>query len=271
MKKYRYITTIIVTLLTGMFFTTGCNVVLVPADEKIEPGEIETRQYDLIDFIDVDIDGAFEYEIQKADNWGIRITTGKNLFEYITVTKFGQELNIKLKESDGIKLISYSHPRPRAIITMPKLSGLDSSGAVDGSVIGFKSVEDMNISLSGACAIDLDDITAITAIIDISGASQITGSIRTDSLELEVNSASKASLEGSTDYLTVKASGASRIELQDFICQNADITLQNASRGTFNLNQTLDARVSGVSTLEYIGEPVIGILDVSGASTFRKK
>lgn len=271
MRKYRQITTIILTILICTFFTTGCNVVLVPADEKIEPGEVETRQYDFDGFINVDIDGAFEYEIQKADNWSIRITAGRNLFEFITVTETGQLLDINMREPAGIRLISYSHPRPRAIISMPELSSLDSSGATDGSVIGFESAEDMDISLNGACAVDLEDIVAVTAKMELSGASEVKGRIMVDILDLEVSSASKVELEGSADDVILNARGASRADLSDLIIHNADITLRDASHGTINLDGKLDVRLSGASKLEFFGEPEIGVLDVSGASTFKKK
>jgi hypothetical protein len=271
MRKYGRFTLFITILLISIFFTTGCNAVLVEADEEIEPGEMETRQYDFDEFIMVDIGSAFSYEIQKADNWSISITAGSNLFKHISVTESGQELDIDIS-FPGITLWgNNSYWRPRAIITMPELAGLDSSGATDGTVTGFRSDGELDISMSGASKLDLGDISVVAATMDMSGASQVTGNIQADSIELDINSASKVRLDGSADYLTVEASGASKLELQDFISQNADITLRNASRGAFNLVKTLDARVSGASTLEYTGEPAIGILDVTGASTFRKK
>jgi hypothetical protein len=138
-------------------------------------------------------------------------------------------------------------------------------------VTGFSSEGDLVISLGGASEIELNEIDAARIIMDLSGASRVTGFIQADSIEIEVSSASQIRLEGSADYLAVKAGGASTLELLDFITQNADITLRSASKGTFNLVKTLDARVNGASTLEYTGEPVIGTLDVTGASTFRKK
>ena len=271
MRKYRRFTLIIMVLLAGTFFTAGCNAVLVEADEEIEPGELETRQYDFDEFIMVDIGSAFSYEIRKADNRSVSITAGSNLFKYISVTESGQELDIDIS-IPGITLWgNKSYRRPRAIITTPELAGLDSSGATDGIISGFSSDGDLDISMSGASKVALEDISVVTATMDISGASQVTGYIQADSIELGVNSASKVRLEGSADYLTVEVGGASRLELPDFVTQNADITLRSASKGAFNLNKTLNARVSGASTLEYTGEPVIGILDVTGASTFRKK
>ncbi|HEY93524.1 MAG TPA: hypothetical protein G4O15_01115 [Dehalococcoidia bacterium] len=271
MKKYVLLLLIILILVIGTFFTAGCRVVLVPADDKIEPGEIETRQYDFDEFTGIVISGAFSYEIQKADDWSISITADSNLFEYISVTKSGQVLDMDIKIPGGTFWTNRSYPRPQAMITMPALTSLGSSGATDGAVIGFVSDMYLDISLDGACKVELTDLTASKVLIELPGASQATGYIQVGSIDIDVSSASGVHLEGSTDYLTVEASGASRVELQDFVSQNADITLRDASRGAFNINETLDAAVSGASTLEYTGEPVIGILEVTGASTFRKK
>ena len=271
MKKYGWLILIISILMAGTLMITGCRVVLVASDEEIEPGELETRQFDYDGFTKVDISSAFTYEIQKSDDWSVIITAGSNLFEYIILTKSAQELDIDMNVPGITIWGNKSYQRPKIIITMPELAGLDSSGATDGTVTGFRSEGKLDISMSEASRIDLVDISAVTATVDMSGASQITGYIQADSIELDINTASKVRLEGSTDYLTVEASGASKLELLDFLTQNADITLRNASKGAFNLNKALDARVSGASTLEYVGEPVIGILDVTGASTFRKK
>ncbi len=66
-------------------------------------------------------------------------------------------------------------------------------------------------------------------------------------------------------------SGASRFNLGGFIVNNADVTLNGASTGTVNLSGRLDANVSGASRLSYIGEPTMGTINTSGASTISKK
>lgn len=43
------------------------------------------------------------------------------------------------------------------------------------------------------------------------------------------------------------------------------------ARARINLDGRLDTEVSGASTLEYIGDPTLGDINSSGASTIRKK
>jgi hypothetical protein len=66
-------------------------------------------------------------------------------------------------------------------------------------------------------------------------------------------------------------SGASRSSLDDFTVNNANVNISGASTGTINLDGRLDANVSGASTLLYVGDPVMGTINVSGASTLSKK
>jgi hypothetical protein len=66
-------------------------------------------------------------------------------------------------------------------------------------------------------------------------------------------------------------SGASRFSLDDFTVNNANVNISGASTGTIDLDGRLDANVSGASTLLYVGDPVMGTINVSGASTLSKK
>ena len=52
-----------------------------------------------------------------------------------------------------------------------------------------------------------------------------------------------------------------------FPVHNADVKLSGASQATVNLDGRLDADLSGASHLEYIGEPTMGVMTTSGAST----
>jgi hypothetical protein len=85
-----------------------------------------------------------------------------------------------------------------------------------------------------------------------------------------LSGASRISLEGSGADLDVNASGASVVELGNFLCNDADIDLSGASRATVNASDTLSVTLSGASTLYYYGTPTLGSLTVSGGSTIHK-
>ncbi|HEY79316.1 MAG TPA: DUF2807 domain-containing protein [Dehalococcoidia bacterium] len=291
MKKLIILTVLLSVLLLATFFVSGCGVILVPKNGETEPGETETRQYDFTEFTHVDIGSAFEYEIQQADNYSISITAGSNLFDDIRVTKVGQTLDIGI-EFPGITVTMFNvAPKLQAVITMPQLQGLDSSGATQGTVTGFRSDENLDVTVSGASTVELEDITTGDCTLevsgastmnlrqlytgdtafDISGASEVTGDIAANNMQLELSGASTVRLKGLADSLSTDGSGASHLELADLEVGNANVTLSGASDATINLAGRLDADLSGASTLEYIGEPTLGLIDTTGGSKVKRK
>jgi len=212
----------------------------------IGSGNLETEEYAFTDFTEVEISSAFEFEIQQSNSYNISVTADDNIMDYVQVSQDGQTLKI------GLRTVRWFGPLTlRALVTMPQLSGLTVSGASRGDIYDFSSTEDLDITVSGASRVN-GDITAGNVEFDISGASTI-------------------QLEGSADDMIASVSGASRFNLGGFTVNNADVNFSGASSGTVNLDGRLDADLSGASRLSYIGEPTMGDLDITGASTLTKK
>jgi hypothetical protein len=212
----------------------------------IGSGNLETKEYAFTNFTAVEISSAFEFEIRQSGSYGVNVTADDNVIDFVQVSQEGQTLMIRLGTVPGLRLVTL-----RASVTMPQLQGLTVSGASRGTISDFSSTEDVNIMVSGASGVT-GDITAGNVQFDISGASTI-------------------QLEGSANDMVAIVSGASHFNLGGFTVDNANVNISGASTGTVNLTGRLDANVSGASTLFYIGDPVMGTINVSGASTLSKK
>ena len=258
MKK-AMVAVLVVVLLTSVVIA-GCEGVVTGS------GNLETRQFNFSDFTKLDISSAFEFEIVQSGSYSVSITADDNLFEHIQVSKEGETLRIGLKT-----LTSLGPVTMKAVITMPQLRGMDISGASKGSVSNFNSTENLDIEVSGASSLELVEISAGDVEFDVSGASKATGDITASNAEFDVSGASTVQLEGSASDIVADVSGASRMKLAGFTVNNADVSLSGASNGTVNLSGKLDANLSGASKLEYIGEPTMGAINTSGASTLSRK
>jgi hypothetical protein len=212
----------------------------------IGSGNLETEEYAFTNFTEVEIGSAFEFEIKQSSSYSINITADDNVLDYVQVYKDGQTLKIRLGGIPSLRLVTL-----RASVTMPQLSGLTVSGASRGTVSDFSSTEDLDIT--------------------VSGASRVTGDITAGNVEFGISGASTIQLEGSANDMVADVSGASLFKLGDFTVNNAEVNISGASTGTVNLNGRLDANISGASTLLYIGEPTMGDINTSGASTLSKK
>lgn len=212
----------------------------------IGSGNLETEQYPFGNFTRVEVSSAFEFEIKQSSSYSINVTADDNVIEHVQVSQEGQTLRIRLARVLSLRLVTL-----RVSVSMPQLHSLAVSGASRGTIAGFSSAEDLDVT--------------------VSGASRVTGDITAGDVEFNVSGASTIQLEGSADDMIAIVSGASRFSLDDFTVNDADVNISGASTGVINLDGRLDANVSGASTLLYIGDPVMGTINVSGASTLSEK
>ena len=216
-----------------LLIVSGCTGGLIGS------GNLETEEYAFTDFTEVEISSAFEFEIKQSSSYSINVTADDNVIDYVQVSKDGQTLKIGLGTVPPLGPVTL-----RASVTMPQLHGLTASGASHGTVSDFSSTEDLDIT--------------------VSGASRVTGDITAGNAEFDIDGASTIQLEGSANDMVASVDGGSHFNLDDF-------TVNNASSGTINLNGRLDADLSGASTLWYIGEPTMGIINITGSSILSEK
>lgn len=224
----------------------------IPFNQVVGSGNLETRTEDQTDFTKVTVAQAFNVEITQSSSYLVRLTLDDNLFQHLEVLKTGETLTIRLQS--GFSYTS-TFGRPltlQAEITMPDLEEVQLSGATVASVDGF-------------------DVSH-PFVAGISGASRLQGTYTTTGdVAFAVSGASSVELTGAGGDLTADVSGASRLELSNFAVHGATVTMSGASQGTVNLDGRLDATVSGVSTLLYLGNPTLGDINTSSTSTVAPK
>lgn len=259
MKKIIF-TLLLISLILLIPILAGC--VVVSLSEKAGP--ITTQYYDYTDFTGIDVGHAFEVTVTQSDNYSISITAGENAFEHLDIHKDGSTLVIGVDTWAINWFVS-----PKLTVTMPVLTGLELSGASKCTACGFRSSSDMSVHLSGASELDLDMETG-DFFTELSGASKLTGRLIAASSDIELSGASYVSLTGSGGDIRIDGSGASHVDLLDFPVANAYIDFSGASRATLNVNGVLNVSLSGASSLEYTGSPLMGEMDISEASSINR-
>jgi Putative auto-transporter adhesin, head GIN domain len=105
---------------------------------------------------------------------------------------------------------------------------------------------------------------------DVSGASQLdVDGLSGRDFTMTVSGASRFTASGSIDSLDVDVSGASRAQTPSLAARAARARVTGASSALIRAVDTLTATVSGVSILEYLGDPSL-IATVSDTSTVRR-
>jgi hypothetical protein len=255
---------ILVVVLTSVFTLNGC----IRRDISENNGPITTQSYDNTGFTGVDIGSALKFEITAGDSYNVTITAGKNLFERIKVEQTGNMLKIS---TEGWNIgWWWGHITPKVSITMPGLQKLYVSGASDGTVSGFISDEDFTLKVSGASRLDID-MTAGAFKAEISGASNVNGRLTAVSSGISISGASDLNITGSGGNIQLEGSGASTASLRYFEVNDAEIVFSGASNGSITVSGILDVTLSGASSLNYYGNPVLGNTNITGASDLKHK
>lgn len=208
-------------------------------------GNLITLEEDFKDFTIVKTGFAFESVIVRDSEFSIRITIDDNLEEYLNVYKLNNTLYVRMEDNN------YQDVELKVEITMPDIEKIDLSGASACTLTGFNLTHDIELLLSGA--------------------STLNGNLNTQNINIELSGASNVLLSGNGTNLLVDGSGASVIDLGAFkLSENANVILSGASVSTVNLNGTLTAELSGASVLKYYGEPTLGTITLTGASTIQQ-
>jgi len=211
------------------------------------PGNLKTETKEFSNFTALEVGSAFEVTVTKSDTYSVKITAGERIFDRIQVTQTGETLKIAVEP--GIIL---GTANMKAEITMPVLDRIDFSGATYGVADGFNSTEKFVVRLSGASALGITNLNVGDVDAELSGASHLTA-------------------VGSGNDLAAEVSGASNLDLTNFHVNDANVVVSGASHAIVNLDGRLDVEATGASSLEYIGDPQLGNINTSGASTVNKK
>lgn len=196
------------------------------------------------DFEQIEIAGGFEVTLAPLSTGNLTIEVDENLLRYIKVAVNEGTLTVdsdrRLDSEEGVKLF----------IPVKHLSLLVSSGASEIISDGPIRSESLAIELSGAGSLELI-LESKNVSIDLSGASMVR-------------------LEGLAQMLTVDMSGAGSLDAARLITEACSVQISGVGKALVHATESLEASVSGLGKVEYLGDPKSVKGDVSGVGDVSK-
>lgn len=126
------------------------------------------------------------------------------------------------------------------------------------------------LAVSGACNVSfVDAITSDRLFVSISGASDIKGPVKVNSLKVGASGASNISLSGTAKETDFNISGACSIKSLDLVTDNCAVVASGASSIRLTINQSLKSNISGASDIRYKGTVSRFDTKSSGASSIK--
>lgn len=221
----------------SLFF--ACN-----SNEKVTEGNgtIVEEERKLENFSSIVVEGGYNIELEQGEP-SILIKTDENLIPLIQAEVKRNTLRLSnsesLKGSDGITIR----------IRYPELEKLEIGGAAKVSNAGTIGAKDLEIAVKGAALVDLE--------------------VEARKLELDLDGASSVSFKGTARQLEADLSGAGNLEAYELRVRDAVVKLSGIGNAEVYVTDNLQAKVSGVGSIRYKGDPQNIQRDVSGVGSIK--
>jgi hypothetical protein len=245
-KNQLFIIVMVLILTLGAF--SGCIQTEEQGDHDnkiIGSGIITTINKDFTDFTMIHLDSVFDATIIRTDNYRVVLRIDDNIEEYLIVEKIDDTLKINL-QPDKI----YSKITNEVTITLPDIEALIVDGVSKANLSGFKFLHDMEF--------------------DIKGVSMLNANIDTGHIDLQVDGTSTILLSGNGTTADISVNSASTVDLSNFKTTNTTVNIDGTSTVILNINGTLNGSVKGVSTLYYLGNPILENINSDELSSIEK-
>lgn len=197
----------------------------------------------------IKVSGGIDLYLSQFETESIAVSASEDKYkEHIKTVVENNTLKIYY---DGDKLWNSGNKKLKAYVSFKTLERLQASGASDVQVAGTISVPSL--------------------ALEMSGASDFKGAVKTNELKLELSGASDATVSGVTNSVSIRSSGASDFKGYDLVADVCSAKASGASDIRITVNKELSADASGASDISFKGSGVIRDQRSSGASSIGKK
>ncbi len=207
--------------------------------QKVGSGNIVKQERHIGEFNAVKIGGAQEAYLMQGDQYIVVIETNENLLDDISVVIQNNMLSFEYKNIKKYDVMKF-------YITAPNYKKLTISGASD--VFSTDTLRGDNIR------------------INTSGASDAKLSLEYASVVSKVSGASELTLKGTATSHVIDASGASEVNAKSLLTESTSINASGASECFVEAKSSLTYKVSGASSVKYVGKPQTLIIQNSSGS-----
>lgn len=210
-------------------------------------GNIVSRTLDVDGFTAIATGWGSELTVRQGDDYRVELRADDNIMEILRVELRDEQLRFDFPPGER----TIRNATIEIDIVMPMLERLDLSGGSGAEV-----------------AMDLRDGSFRA---DLSGGSELTGTLGAERVRLEGSGGSRFRLQGRTSVVEADGSGAARFYLFDFPTTRVDADLSGGSVLEADVSEELRVDASGGSTVRYEGSPARVRAQASGGSTVRER
>ncbi|HEY0679357.1 MAG TPA: head GIN domain-containing protein [Chitinophagaceae bacterium] len=233
-----------------LFLVAVIGVAAVHAQKTINDPNAEVRN--VSGFHAIKVSHAIDLYLSQSATETVAVSAAEEKYrDRIRTTVEDGVLKIWFDNDNNWKMWNTNNKKLKAYVSFKEIDKLIATGASDVMVDG--------------------SIKANSLTIELSGASDFKGQVSAGNLVFDQSGASDATVTGQASTLKIGVSGASSFKGYDLLTDNCNARASGASDIKITVNKELNARASGASKIVYKGDGVIRELNTSGASSINKR
>lgn len=215
-------------LVLSAFLTFAFSIAVFAQDED----GWESRKFEVGDFSEISIEGAFKVYLVQGDQCAVSVkTTNEDIFDDIKIKRIDNEVDIKLDQS----LFSYS--RVSLYISFKTLEKLRIEGGVNMKTNGFLDLNNFAVNIEGGANIDLY--------------------LKADKVKIYGEGGFLFELKGVANELDITINGAGHVDAAELKTKDVSFTTAGFGTGSVYATNKLNAKIEGVGKLSYKGDPKV--------------
>lgn len=219
------------------------------AQEKVIFNDEHVVLRDVQDFNAVVVGGPFKVYYSSDPDMQVAVSAKDNEARDRIITRVSDGTLYISLDQNGLKWWGINKEF-KVYITAPKLNSIVISGAVNFVVVDVLKSTDFSMKLSGA--------------------SDFSGQVECIQFKSNLTGASDCKISGSADNLDLVCTGASSFKGAGLKVDEADLVATGASIIKLHVNESLKAKASGASNIQYSGSPRIFNQTATGASNIKQ-
>ncbi len=195
-------------------------------------------------FNEIKVNGAFRFELIQSDRDSIEVVADSSLLPYVSMKQDEKELEFKYDKGSIFSIDSESK----------------------NVLIKVWSKTPEKIVLSGVVNAKIGEIRLNQMKIDLSGASSCSAKLDVSKLVVTQSGSTDLNLSGAADNVSIKMNGSCVLVADELQILEGDCKLSGTCDAGLKVRDKLKAKLSGVCTLRYSGDPKTDI-NMSGSSS----
>ena len=182
------------------------------------------------DFSKVHIDGLMKVEIEKGDQYRVRVTGKEAYTKKVEVNQMAETLHISTD-------LTRTGSPIRVYLTMPKLEAISVENTDDVKINGF---EEKRMSIRN------------------DGKHDIKAFVNVDSLTIKQKGRNELDIRGSGKFVKADLEGRTKLDAEHFAVNNAIIDLRIGSHASAKMSVTDTLkRMGDIGAIRFDGDPVV--------------